>query len=75
MALCERTKTITAHSEETLQIEPKEKEKKNMIMVGKPAPNFTTSAFNKGEFTQESLEDYRGKWVVLCFYPGDFTFV
>lgn len=46
-----------------------------MIKVGKPAPNFTASAFYKGEFTEVSLEDYKGKWVLLCFYPGDFTFV
>lgn len=51
------------------------KEKKNMILVGKPAPTFTAPAFYKGEFTQISLEDYKGKWVMLCFYPGDFTFV
>jgi peroxiredoxin (alkyl hydroperoxide reductase subunit C) len=26
-------------------------------------------------FKNIKLSDYRGKWVVLCFYPGDFTFV
>ena len=43
--------------------------------VGHVAPNFTTKAYHKGEIKEVSLEDYRGKWVVLCFYPGDFTFV
>ncbi len=46
-----------------------------MINVGKPAPEFTASAFYKGKFVDVSLSDYKGKWVLLCFYPGDFTFV
>ena len=29
----------------------------------------------KSKFTNVNLEDYKGKWVLLCFYPGDFTFV
>ena len=51
------------------------KEKSSMIKVGKKAPDFTAPAFYKGEFTQIKLSDYLGKWVLLCFYPGDFTFV
>ncbi len=47
----------------------------HMIKVGKPAPDFTASAFYKGKFVNVSLSEYKGKWVVLCFYPGDFTFV
>ncbi len=44
--------------------------------VGKPAPDFEASAHITGEgFKNVRLSDYRGKWVVLCFYPGDFTFV
>lgn len=50
-------------------------ESQQMIKVGKPAPNFTAQAFHNGDFTKVSLEDYKGKWVLLCFYPGDFTFV
>lgn len=46
-----------------------------MISVGKPAPLFTAPAFYSGQFINVSLEDYKGKWVLLCFYPGDFTFV
>lgn len=45
------------------------------MLVGRQAPQFTTSAYVKGKITQVKLEDYKGKWVVLCFYPGDFTFV
>lgn len=51
------------------------KEEPKMIKVGKPAPLFTAQAFHEGKFTEVSLEDYKGKWVLLCFYPGDFTFV
>jgi peroxiredoxin (alkyl hydroperoxide reductase subunit C) len=43
--------------------------------VGQPAPDFEASAFVKGGFKNIKLSNYKGKWVVLCFYPGDFTFV
>jgi peroxiredoxin (alkyl hydroperoxide reductase subunit C) len=43
--------------------------------VGKPAPDFEANAYIDGGFKQVKLSDYKGKWVVLCFYPGDFTFV
>ncbi len=43
--------------------------------VGKPAPDFELSAFFKGGFKNVKLSDYNGKWIVICFYPGDFTFV
>ena len=43
--------------------------------VGEPAPNFTLDAVAGAEFKKVSLTDYRGKWVVLFFYPLDFTFV
>ena len=42
--------------------------------AGKPAPDFETDAFMSGELTKIKLADYLGKWVVLCFYPKDFTF-
>lgn len=43
--------------------------------VGKPAPDFQATAFAEGAFKNIQLSDYQGKWVVLFFYPGDFTFV
>jgi hypothetical protein len=43
--------------------------------VGQPAPDFEAAAFVDGGFKNTKLSDYRGKWVILCFYPGDFTFV
>jgi hypothetical protein len=49
--------------------------KSMMVKVGKPAPEFTASAYYQGKFMNVSLSEYKGKWVLLCFYPGDFTFV
>ena len=44
--------------------------------VGREAPDFEANAFVAGKgFQQVKLSDYKGQWVVLCFYPGDFTFV
>jgi peroxiredoxin (alkyl hydroperoxide reductase subunit C) len=43
--------------------------------VGKEAPDFEAKAFADGGFKTIKLSDFRGKWLVLCFYPGDFTFV
>jgi peroxiredoxin (alkyl hydroperoxide reductase subunit C) len=46
-----------------------------LALVGKQAPEFTTNSYYKGEFKNIRLADFRGGWVVLFFYPGDFTFV
>jgi len=43
--------------------------------VQKPAPAFTSDAVVNGEFKTVSLSDYKGKYLVLFFYPLDFTFV
>jgi peroxiredoxin (alkyl hydroperoxide reductase subunit C) len=43
--------------------------------VGKPAPDFELSAFLGKGFKNIRLSEYKGKWIVICFYPGDFTFV
>lgn len=52
-----------------------EQEVPKMIQVGKKAPDFTAPCYHSGKFGSVKLSDYLGKWVVLCFYPGDFTFV
>jgi peroxiredoxin (alkyl hydroperoxide reductase subunit C) len=46
-------------------------------LVGKQAPDFTmeTALGNGKDFGKVSLSDYKGKWLVLFFYPLDFTFV
>jgi hypothetical protein len=51
------------------------KEVQSMIKVGKKAPDFSAPAYLNGKFVNVNLSEYLGKWVVLCFYPGDFTFV
>jgi peroxiredoxin 2/4 len=45
------------------------------IRVGQQAPDFTATAVVDQEFKTIKLADYRGKYVVLFFYPLDFTFV
>jgi peroxiredoxin (alkyl hydroperoxide reductase subunit C) len=43
--------------------------------VGKAAPQFEAKAYAQGDIKTIKLSDYKGKWVMLYFYPGDFTFV
>ena len=62
-------------NETTEEIKETKKEEETMVMVGKPAPDFVAPAYHKGKFINVKLSDYLGKWVLLCFYPGDFTFV
>ena len=45
------------------------------VQVGRPAPDFEAMAYFKGEYKPVKLSEYLGKWLLLCFYPGDFTFV
>jgi peroxiredoxin (alkyl hydroperoxide reductase subunit C) len=70
---------ILAESESLPQdvgaVPPKEV-KAVMARVGKEAIDFEANAFVAEEgFKPIKLSDYKGKWIVLCFYPGDFTFV
>jgi len=46
-----------------------------MITINQKAPDFTEEAFIDDKIEKISLSDYRGKWVVLFFYPADFTFI
>lgn len=64
-----------AESEGKAAQQPQEEEVGAMISVGKKAPDFVAPAYHRGKFINVKLSDYLGKWVVLCFYPGDFTFV
>ena len=45
------------------------------LMVGQKAPEFSTTALIGREFAEVSTDKYRGQWIVLFFYPMDFTFV
>ncbi len=53
----------------------KMQENKPLRLVGNKAPNWDTDALCNGEFKKLSLDDFKGKWKVLFFYPLDFTFV
>jgi len=48
-----------------------------MVKVGEKVPDFTDIiAYQKGkDFPRVNLSDYRGKWLILFFYPRDFTFI
>ncbi len=73
---CQRPPIRKMTVEAEVNGEPEVKEvKKNMLKVGKPAPDFTAAAFFQGKFLNDSLSELKGKWVILCFYPGDYTFV
>ncbi len=45
------------------------------FLIGKKAPDFDLEAVHNGQFTRLSLDSYKGKWLVVFFYPLDFTFV
>lgn len=46
-----------------------------MVTINEKAPEFTAEAYHNDEIKKVSLSDYKGKWVVLFFYPADFTFI
>jgi alkyl hydroperoxide reductase subunit AhpC len=43
--------------------------------IGSPAPDFSAPAVIDGEITDVKMSDYKGKYVILFWYPKDFTFV
>ncbi len=45
------------------------------VAIRKPAPEFEATAYYKFDFKKLKLSDYKGKYVVLFFYPLDFSFV
>jgi len=45
------------------------------IIVDHLAPNFEGEAYVDGNVKRVRLSDLKGKWILLCFYPGDFTYV
>jgi len=61
--------------EEAKEEKVTQRKEASMIQVGKKAPDFVAPGYHKGKFVNIKLSDYLGKWVLLCFYPGDFTFV
>lgn len=68
--------TVSAPEEASVTpVEGKKEVTRMGVTVAMKAPDFTAPAYLKGKFTTVKLSDHLGKWVVLCFYPGDFTFV
>ncbi len=74
---CARVTGSVQEAEKPSQLpeKPIEKEMTMTARVGQKAPDFNAPAYYRGGFTSVKLSDYLGKWVLLCFYPGDFTFV
>jgi len=46
-----------------------------MVKINDHIADFAFTAYHDGEAKEMKLSDFRGKWVVLLFYPADFTFV
>jgi peroxiredoxin (alkyl hydroperoxide reductase subunit C) len=46
-----------------------------MVQIDARVAEFEVEAYQNDEIKKVKLSDYRGKWVVLIFYPGDFTFI
>ena len=46
-----------------------------MTQIGQEIPDFELEAFHNEEIKRIKLSDYKGKWLVLIFYPADFTFI
>lgn len=46
-----------------------------MIKINEKAPTFSEDAYLNGDIIKIGLDDHKGKWVILFFYPADFTFV
>lgn len=47
----------------------------SLVKVGEPVPDFEFETYHQGKIKTMSLSKLRGKWVVLVFYPADFTFI
>lgn len=65
----------TPEQSKTTEIIVENEEIRMTAKVGQKAPDFIAPAYYKGDFTTVNLSDYQGKWLLVCFYPGDFTFV
>jgi peroxiredoxin len=50
-------------------------EYRSSVRVGQSVPDYEFEAFYKGDIRTMKFSDFRGKWLVVMFYPGDFTFV
>jgi hypothetical protein len=69
------SRTVVAATRDESASQQQSKEESNVILIGRKAPDFTAPAYHQGKFVNIQLSEYLGKWVLLCYYPGDFTFV
>jgi len=46
-----------------------------MVRIGEQIPDLSLQVYHEGEIKEVKLSDFRGKWLVIAFYPADFTFV
>ena len=46
-----------------------------MVRINYKIPQFTSKAFHEGEIKKVNSNDYKGKWLIIMFYPADFTFI
>jgi peroxiredoxin (alkyl hydroperoxide reductase subunit C) len=46
-----------------------------MIKINEQVPDLDIEVYHKNEIHKHNLKDYRGKWLIMLFYPADFTFV
>jgi hypothetical protein len=69
------SRTVAGSQTDENVLRQERKEQSQMILIGRKAPDFTAPAYHQGKFINLKLSEYLGKWVLLCFYPGDFTFV
>ena len=71
------TGSVLGQESKTKQTDQAVKKEETLMTarVGQKAPEFSAPAYYRGGFTTVKLSDFAGKWILLCFYPGDFTFV
>ncbi len=58
-----------------LEFEIKKLHNQTMITINHPIPDFEVEVYHQDTIKKIKLSDYRGKWLILIFYPGDFTFI
>ncbi len=79
MACENEVKAIDEQQEKEEKFEEVEKMEKTQagVLVLRKLPEFHMEAYDPktGKYIEVSSEDYKGKWLVVCFYPADFTFV
>ncbi len=45
------------------------------MRIGEKVPDFELEMYHNDDIKTTKMSDYRGKWIILMFYPADFTFI